>query len=400
MKFIRNAKIREKVLDFLSRALLIGLSILACLWMVSGAHASQISITGIKSEPQADGSYKVEFSFSQRLSPQDVAVEFERNFIQVSLKGVSAYPARMENIKHSILEKVFTYQYQPDLARARVLLRSAASSIRDKASWEITPEGLRIVLKGGATTAESVTDSVKSKAAAADVSLTTGADEERIVEEILNESKGLKSSLKTSVVAGKSSSVEPALFSDKNDAKTLGDLSGGASGEDQAIFSGKSAQDNGKRKTEGATRVLASLLLVIGIIGASAMAYRRFSLGKGIAFQRQPKVIEVIANQGLGPKRSIALVKVLDQYMVLGMAGESISLLSNLGSDLKIEKYLDQIGGPGGSFVETFEGALSGLSGKTSSSDSVDENTVHRVAEPKVSIRGSIKKRIEGFKPL
>ena len=37
-------------------------------------------------------------------------------------------------------------------------------------------------------------------------------------------------------------------------------------------------------------------------------------------------------------KRSIALVKVLEQYMVVGMSGDGMSLLANLGTDVKIDR--------------------------------------------------------------
>src|SRR5262249_33100466 len=151
----------------LSKALLIGISILVCLWMVSGAHAAQISITDIKSQSLDDGTYAIDFSLSQKISTENVAVDFERNFIQISLQGVSAYPARTETINKSALKKVFTYKSQPDRARARILLKTAASAIKSKASWKITANGLRVTVKGASAIAQSASDSVKSKAAAA-----------------------------------------------------------------------------------------------------------------------------------------------------------------------------------------------------------------------------------------
>ena len=126
------------------------------------------------------------------------------------------------------------------------------------------------------------------------------------------------------------------------------------------------------------------------------MAYRRFALGKGIGlpFQSRAKVIDVISTQSLGPKRSVALIKVLDQYMVVGMAGESMNLLANLGSDVKIEKYIDQ-SGPGASFNDAFENAMSGDISSDKTSGAVTQKSTTGLG-----IRSSIKKRMEGFKPL
>ncbi len=383
MKFIRNARLRDRIVDILSKALLVAISALACLWMVSGAHAARSSgmpqITGITTQPQPDGSYTIDFSLSQTLEPGAVSVDFERNFIQLSLQGVSAYPARTESINQASLEKVFTYQYQPDLARARVLLKSAASAIKDKASWEVIGKSVRITVKGQAV---AVSDSLQTTAAS-----TSSADteEDRIVQEILNETNSTKAaSIPAATAASAASAKKAALTS-----------------EETPLFSTKSNSADGvqaKDKESPATRIFASLLLVIGIIGASAVAYRRFALGKGLGlpFQKQPKVIDVISTQALGPKRSVALIKVLDQYMVVGMAGDGMSLLANLGSDVKIEKFIDQTG-PGASFSDAFDNAMAGdiIPGKLNGTGAVAQKS-----GVGLGIRSSIKKRMEGFKPL
>ncbi len=396
MKFIRHAqrnlRVRDRVVDVLSKVLLVAVSVLACLWMMSGAHAAPVSITGIKATPQEDGSYHIDFSLSQALPPENVSVDFERNFIQLSLKGVSAYPARTENINQSGMEKVFTYQYQPDLARARVLLKSPASSIKNKSSWEITGQGLRITVKGvAANVGQAITDAVKNKAAAN--SAVSDTEEERVVQEILNESKQSLAKAAPSATPALAASAErkPAVIAPATEAL--------ATGEDTPLFTAKTAAvEAAKGKETTATKIFASLLLVIGVIGAAAVAYRRFALGKGISlggFPKQPKVIELVASQGLGPKRSIALIKVLDQFLVVGMAGDGMTLLSNLGSDVKIEKFLDQIG-PGSSFNEAFEGAMSAGSAKD---DTAGAPIAHQVST-ELGVRSSIKKRIAGFKPL
>ena len=146
-------------------------------------------------------------------------------------------------------------------------------------------------------------------------------------------------------------------------------------------------------------RVIASLLLVVGLIGAIGLAFRRFGLGKGGAFLRSNRVIEVVANQSLGPKRSIALIKVMDQYMVVGMAVDGMALLANLGNVVQIEKYLDQMGGPGSSFSDSLEGALGGGSG-AEKTDTAGPPLTQKAAQIELGVRSSIRKRLAGFKPL
>lgn len=390
--FQRNAVIRERIVEVLSKLILIGISLLVCLWMISGAHAEQASITGIKSYEE-NGSRIIDLNLSQKPDLKNISVEFDRNFIQISLKGVSAYPARTENIGESILDKVFTYQYQPDLARARVLLNGTAASVKGKTSWELTAQGVKIRIKSiAAAAAAKVSDSVKIKssstyaASSASAPITTDAEEERVVQEILDESKAGGKAKEESLTLSSSSSTanrKPAISS-----------------EEQPLFGAKTGTEEANKasKETSIKRILASLLLVLGLIGATAMGYRRFALGKGIPFQKQNKLIDIIANQSMGPKRSIALVKVLDQYMVIGMAGDGMNLLSNLGNNVDIEKFIDAAGGD--SFTDMFDGVLGKGSGKEDSvGKPIHAPVTHQVAGD-FGIRTSIKKRLAGFKPL
>lgn len=395
MKFIRNARAREKAIDFASKAALIAFSALFCLWMISGARAADI--TSIHQGAAGEGEYAIDFAFSAPVKKDDVQVEFQRNFIQISLRGVSAYPARTEKLSHPLLEKVFTYQYQPDLARARVLLKVQASAIQEKASWEVTPQGLRIVVQGSGAAApvakalpaapkviakaekpkREVKDNVSTKSAATSSAPAAIEDpsEAQSIQQILAETKkGAK---------------EPAKEPAKPEAsKSLG--------EEQPIFAASSSvAAAASSKQSPATRIFTSLLLVVGVIGAIAIAFRRFVLGrgvsfKGMSFQRQNRMIETIASQSLGPKRSVALIRVLDQHMVVGMAGESMTLLANLGNSVNLDKYEDA--SIGASFADAFQGAIS--------NDSAAASATSAPVAPAPNMRSAIKKRMEGFKPL
>ncbi len=398
MKFTRYARIKDRIIELGGKAAIFALTALICLWMISGAKAASWQITDIREEPRQDGSHIVEFRFSAPIEKDRIAVEFQRNFIQLSLKGVTAYPARTKNLEHSKLDKVFTYQYQPDLARARVLLKGLAAEIQSSTAWEIDGNALRVILnasQGAVVSAAGaanksaailpakakVSDSIKTKAAAPNSKL--DAEDDKLIQEILSKTNEPAKIEKTAVAAS------TANVATQDAAKTQNAF---ASTEDQPVFSSEKTTGSqavvAKEKTSPAAKVFGSLLMVIGIIGAGALAFRRFALGKGIGLQKQGRVIEVLANQTLGPKRSIALVKVLDQYMVVGMGGENMTLLANLGNNVDIDKYIDEIN-PSQSFSTTLRGTLESSDAPPAQKSKAD-----------VSIRASIKKRIEGFKPL
>lgn len=403
MKFTRYARIRDRAIEIGSRAVIFAVTVLICMWMISGAKAATGQITDIREQPNQDGTHTIEFRFSTAIEKERVAVEFQRNFIQLSLKGVSAYPARTKSLDHSKLDKVFTYQYQPDLARARVLLKDSASEIQNKTSWDIEGNILRITIGGGDAGTALLTalpaqpkakqekekdrnkhakaaDTVKTKAAAPNSKL--DAEDDKIIQEILaktNEEPAKIAAAPATTASPVSEPVKAATPVNTEDQPLFGANKGTG---DQAIST--------KEKGSPAAKVFGSLLMVIGIIGAAALAFRRFALGKGIGLQKQGRVIEVMANQSLGPKRAIALVKVLDQYMVVGMGGENMSLLANLGNNVDIDKYLDELN-PNQSFSATFKGTLE-------SSDAAPPPAQKSQAD--LGVRAAIKKRIEGFKPL
>jgi flagellar biogenesis protein FliO len=371
MRFIRNGRIRERIIDAVAKGILIAFSALVCLWMVSGARAAG-DISEIRQQALSDGTYAVDFMLSKPISKDDVTVEYQRNFIQVSIKGVSAYPARTQKLKHSLMEKVFTYQYQPDLARARLLLKGQASSIQGQSSFEVEKQRVRIIVAGDpGLSSIQAKDAVKSQSAAPEETA-VDKDEQKIRSEILSEAKGTP---KAATEAAK-----PVV-----DTESLPLFTNTPAG----VAVGPEA----KSKDSPATKIFASLLLIVGMIGAGSLAYRRFVQGKGLSFQRQAKMIEVISSQSLGPKRSIALVKVLDQHLVVGMSGDGMNLLANLGANVNLDRYTDDLGiGSAASFTDTLA--------DTMKAPKFTEITPKASGVQDAGFRASLKKRLEGFKPL
>lgn len=398
MKFIRSGRIRDKIVDFISKALLLALTVLFCLWMVSGAKAAEI--TDIKQEALANGGYAVELKFSEAIAKENINVEYERNFIQVSIKGLNAFPAKTKTLNYSLLDKAFTYQYQPDLARARILLKTLASNVQKKSNWEITDSGIKIIFNGGTVSQAAAPvaqtkekDTVKVKA-----SSTTEApletDDDKIVKQIIQDAK--EPNKASAPVSTANQALNYSAGSTNSASATANTKI--ANSEDTPLFSSASnasgvAGIEAKDKKNPATKIFAVLLMIIGIIGAGALAFRRFMQGKGIGFQKGAKLIDIVSSQAMGPKRSIAIVKVLDQYMVIGMAGDNMNLLANLGSNVNIDKQIDDFG-PGASFSKTFQGAMS------TDVEPAAPTTTTQKKSGNDGIRDLIKKRIEGFKPL
>ncbi|RYZ95152.1 MAG: hypothetical protein EOP11_25370, partial [Proteobacteria bacterium] len=314
MKFARKSKARERVIDFLAKGMLIAFSALVCLWMISGARAGtgNTEITDIRQQELEGGNFAIDFLFSKPVAKEDVAVEFQRNFIQLTLKNISAYPARTTKLNHAAMEKVFTYQYQPDVTRARMLLKGQASAIQPFSSFEVEAQRVRILVKAGALAKAG--DSLKTRSAAS-VEAAVDPEEEKLRKEIVAGQSSVAAS--AAAVTAAATATPVSAKADKADkAEALGKPEKVIDKESLPVFAPHEGTMVKKETSGSGTRIFTSLLLVVGLIGAGTLGFRKYAQGKGInlnlPFQRQAKLIEVVSTTAMGPKRSIAVVKVLD----------------------------------------------------------------------------------------
>lgn len=391
MKILKK-NIKEKVFEVGAKVLLLAATGLFCLWMISGARAEMHQITDVKAQESDAGDQRVVVKFSAPLNKDQVSLDFQRNFIQVSLHDVSVFPAKNQNVKSPILDKIFAYQYQPDLARARILLKSDSQAFKNRTSWKVEGDSLivEIASTGGdlvttrAAAPQKRTSKISSKTSFKSSASNAGDDdkevltatntasdaaEDKIVQEILADTKKSPSSASNSL---KASGDEP-LFLAKEPSNKI------------------SAEKAEKSSSSPVKKMASGLLTVIALMGAVAFGFRKFVQGRGLSLVgRQNRIIDVVSTHLLGAKKSISVIKVGDQYMVISIAGDNINLLSVLGPEARIERYLDdnQIGG-------NFDSALKNKMAETA----LDEFHAPAAAS-NAGIRESIKRRLTGFKPL
>ena len=86
-------------------------------------------------------------------------------------------------------------------------------------------------------------------------------------------------------------------------------------------------------------KMVGTLALVLGIMFVLFYFARRTIL-KGQGIMGGGKIIKVVAQQSIGPKRSLAVVNVAGEYLVLGIGAEQISLLDKIEDPASIETML------------------------------------------------------------
>ena len=101
----------------------------------------------------------------------------------------------------------------------------------------------------------------------------------------------------------------------------------------------------------GIIRLIFSLLIVLTVIAAIAYALKKGLFGKSFtpAKQLNSEIIKTLGNHNLGPNRSLVVVKIVDEVVVLGVTEHSINHVMNLDPEadfafaLKTEKIADQV---------------------------------------------------------
>ncbi|NUM87586.1 MAG: flagellar biosynthetic protein FliO [Bdellovibrionales bacterium] len=353
-------RFRERLIEISSKAAMVFATLLFCLWMMSSARAAtQAKVAGIKAE-HSGGAHEVTIELSSPIESRAVRVENQRNFIQISLQGASAAPARNESVSAGAVNKIFSYQYQPDLARVRLIMDREAREFQDATEWKVDGRFVRVRFGG---------------AKAADVSAEAEA---RLVKEIL---------------AGKPPSE--AMPTTAPAAKTPKNV------EEEPVFAaqqggGSVPRSAGESAAKQAGRMGAGLLLVLALLGLAAMGLKRFQQIKGgTARAAGGRILETVASHSLGAKKQLTLVRAADQYLLLGVTDHSVNLVAALPKNAEIERAIDEIRGGGDGFESMLAGKIGFFSRKQA-----EEAFESMPSESKPSVRESIKKRMEGFKPL
>jgi flagellar protein FliO/FliZ len=93
-------------------------------------------------------------------------------------------------------------------------------------------------------------------------------------------------------------------------------------------------------------QMLASLAIVIGALLLGGRLARR-CLSGGLARKSVPRYIRVVESRFLGPKRSLMLVEVGGEYLLLGSTDEGISLIKQVDM-LETVEIVEELAGAAG----------------------------------------------------
>ncbi|MCM2277228.1 MAG: flagellar biosynthetic protein FliO [Oligoflexia bacterium] len=404
-----------------------------------GPARPAFAVPTILKQVQVSGGSQIDLLFDTKVSRGQIKTEFFNDIIQLSLTDANVYPAKISSINGSSLIKIFAYQYAPKLVRCRITVRGKAESYKNRI--KVSPSGKLLTIRfepepgfsdslplqasaPARVAAGTAGDPVAAQQAPRETPQITDAEERALLERVMSAQKPAE---KDSAARGAGTVKEPDT-------------------QAQPIHLSGSKSVGGAKPLPSFGTVLLRLAGVLGLFGLVALLMRKTlggktgklsaeelsggggmlgSLGRlakgslGRSFGSREKMIEVLSTHYLGPKKSIAVVRVGGRTLVLGVSNDSINLITQLGpngaeateDDPELGLGLEELGirkpmGTGATSAgpAVFADLLSSASAKPAFSAPVaGRGTVTAASAPTgapTGVRAQIRSRLEGLKPL
>jgi flagellar biogenesis protein FliO len=332
---------------------------------------SQAHATATLKQVEVSNGSQIDLLFDSKVSKNQIKTEFFNDVIQISLSDVSVYPAKISSVSGGSITKIFAYQYAPKLVRCRLTVKGRAESFKDKIQLINGGAGngkmITVRLEGASPVA--TTDHVVMQATRAQNTPQVGAqankgdekgdapakiddaDEKALLERVLKNSP-----IQAAVAAEKVQPKAPEKSADV-DAERNSEKNTPLTREARADFRPLA----GGKPLPSPINALGKLAFVIGVFSVLALGFKKFwkdraessissanPVNKGLMtsisqFARKglgknsKKMIEVISTHHLGPKKSIAVVKVAGRMLVLGITDDAINLITQMDGQLNNE---------------------------------------------------------------
>ncbi|MDR3606768.1 MAG: flagellar biosynthetic protein FliO [Oligoflexia bacterium] len=306
-----------------------------------GSERIASAMTTLK-QVQVSGGSQVDLLFDTKVQKSQIRTEFFNDVIQISLTEAAVYPAKISSINGGKLVKIFAYQYAPKLVRCRLTVKGRAEDYKDR--LELVPNGKLLTVK------------------ISDVAVNANAEsgtEARLLEHVMKTAIPSKAPTPAAVAKAEATSAQAAPAASAEPASNAAKAEAAEKRESEIPLTSSAKSGARSLKLGGAAplpspwAVLGKLMLVIAVFCGAALLFKKisgrsaekgkgglikslsgtieeFARSAGASIGGKNKMVEVISNHYLGPKKSISIVRVGEKILVLGVANESINLITEL----------------------------------------------------------------------
>lgn len=254
-----------------------------------------------------DSDFITEMTFDQSAESQAM-LEFSKDFVQVDLKGNNQLQRReVLRVANKDFTSVILSQFSPEVVRVRLMLATPGTSnkFKGRVKVETVNDIVRVrVMSDGAPIAaldDEPTESVETTEASATVAPAIAATEQPAAQLLAGEMAATPVAAPVISEAPKAESEIPVLT--------------------------KLAAPGAQGKSLWG-RLVASLVVILLVAGGMVLFSKQWAKRRtGLSQHHQ---IKVLTQYGLGPKKSLAIVRVAGESILIGITDQNISMLKSL----------------------------------------------------------------------
>ncbi|MFT4579058.1 MAG: flagellar biosynthetic protein FliO [Nitrospinales bacterium] len=300
---------------------------------------------------------------------------FYEKSVQLDFPGAFIEPAKKSfAADSSMVTKVFASQFDGETLRVRFHIKPGTDDIKER--FKLVSQGRFIIVRFDTDYIEPVIASVKAVSAKIQNADVMGDKElteflSRASEKMKRQEESLASAVKKKESAIKEEEAQSSEIKVKRAGMGVGPLvdqikktalySSDENKKDAVPnksktkittkgntgFSLKDSRPTGKsmEMVPSGMKMVSMFAVVLGLIFLIFFGFKKYVL-KNTAFGGGNKLVNVLGTWFLGPKKNIALVEVAGEVLVLGISQDSITLLSSITDEEKIEE-IKNVGGKG-----------------------------------------------------
>ena len=363
---------------------------LAALFTSASVFASSMTVRDVALK----GSGIVQIQLDGNAPKGALEFDYVRDIVQLSIQNATIYPAKIlhaDSGDAQAFNKVFAYQYAPNLVRVRFSVDGKADAYQGKVKIDQKGKIVTVTFPSAVVAAKNDSED-REKSLLAKVLGSSDVKVEKMEPQTSASEKAAASKEEQKVEEKKEVKAEvEAIAATDGLSKGKARLAGRTGGASQAQLGGRTDGPSAFRSFLAMFLVVGGLGLILVYVkrkkgGAQAKRVGDSWLSNVLGGSKGKRAyIEVMANHSLGPKQSITVVRIKDQQFVLGVTQDNVQLITQLDADeadldvLDDPKVADSIGKLFGAKPQV----ISGTSKPNSPALSV------RATEPKIDLGAS-----------
>ncbi len=267
-----------------------------------------------------DGEFVTELTFDKNFDEINIATDYINETVQFNIPNIKLPRTKLSNpITDNKVQSVFAYRLNDNMTRVRVIYKKGQFAEAFKAGTVIENEGRILRFRIADRKDIVVKEPEPPRSASSDVA-ENDAKSEPANDDDLKQANSWIDQAKTTQAEAAVATTAPVVTVA---AASAADLS-----ESQIPVLAGADTTKKIKKESPLGRTLLSLGVVLGLIVGSYFFLKKWS--KTSALKNKNTQIKVLTQHYLGPKKSLAIVRVAGESILLGITDHNISMIKSL----------------------------------------------------------------------